>query len=275
MYGTVKHARQVALTGALALLVAACGGASGSAAPSAAGGTAASQAPGDSVAASQAPAGSQAAASAANSGTGNAIAALSDLSSYKIKFAMASKGTASGVAAMGNITMAGIVVAKPEKATDITMSIGGSAPGDAASAAAGMQMRIVEVKGKSYVDLGGGLTESTDASQSSVADSLSPDKLLGSVAPYLSQMKSVGDEQKNGVSTTHYQADAATLATAAAGLEALGLANATWSWDVWVAKEGGYAVSYVMKGAGSDSSELSIALDVSDVNSASNVVTGP
>jgi hypothetical protein len=189
---------------------------------------------------------------------GNAISALSDLSSYKIKLVMGSKGTTSGLGAMGNITMEGIVVLKPAKASDITV----------------MGIRMVEINGKQYTDIGSGLTESTDSS-SSLADSLSPDKILGGMTSYLSEMKSLGDEQKNGIATTHYQADDKVFADAAAGLAMLGLTNAKWSWDVWIAKEGGYAVSYVMKGTGSDSATFSISLDISDVNSPTNVVKGP
>jgi hypothetical protein len=246
--------RRLALTGALAIVVAACGGAAASSAP--AGTAGASAAP----ASQQAPASQDAPASQATGGTGSAISALADLSSYKLKMVLASKGTTSGLGAMGDITMEGTVVLKPEKASDITM----------------MGMRIVEVGGKSYVDLGTGtLTESTDSSQSSLADSLSPEKLLGGMSSYMSGMKSVGDEQKNGIAATHYQADEATLAAASASLSMMGLVEAKWSWDVWVAKEGGYAVGYILKGTGKDGASFSMSIDISDVNSPSNVVKGP
>lgn len=252
-----SNMRRLALTGALAIIVAACGGGSGSPAPT--GATGASAAPTGAAGASQAPATQPAAASAAAGGTANAISALSDLSSYKIKLALASKGTTSGLGAMGDITMEGTVVLKPEKASDITA----------------MGIRMVEVNGKQYTDIGSGLIESTDSGGSSLANSLSPDKILGGMTSYLSEMKSLGDEQKNGIATTHYQADDKVLADAAAGLAMLGLTDAKWSWDVWIAKEGGYAVSYVMQGTGSDSATFSISLDISDVNSPSNVVKGP
>ncbi len=252
-----SNTRRLALTGALAIIVVACGG--GSASSASTGATGASQAPvSQPAAASQAPA-SQAAASQDTGGAGNAISALSDLSSYKIKLVLASKGTTSGLGAMGDITMEGIVVLKPEKASDITM----------------MGMRLVEVGGKQYVDLGSGLTESTDGGESSLADSLSPATLLGGMGSYIAQMKSVGDEQKNGIATAHYQADQTVLGEAASSLAMLGLADAKWSWDVWIAKEGGYAVSYALHGTGTDNSTFSMSVDISDVNSPSNVVKGP
>lgn len=263
--------RGLALAGAFALAVGACGGSSASPAASSGGGaTQAASTP--AATASTAPA-----ASTSSGDSGNAISALSDLSSYKVKLAITSKGTKSGIAAMGNITMSGIVVLKPAKASDITMSLGGSAPGDsAASSGLSLGLRMVEVNGKSYVDMGTGtLTESTDSSQTSMADSLAPDKLLGETASYLKDMKSVGDEQKNGIATSHYHADDTVLKEAATGLSMLGLTNATWNWDVWTAKDGGYVVSYQLKGTDSTGAELSMTLDISDVNSSSNVVKGP
>lgn len=253
MTGSINM-RRLALTGALAIVVAACGGASASSAP--AGTAGASAAPASQGAGASQPA----AATQATGGTGGAISALADLSSYRLKIALASKGTTSGLGAMGNLTMEGIVVLKPAKASDMKM----------------MGMRVVEVGGKTYVDLGSGtLIESTDGSQSSIADSLSPEKLLGGMSSYMSGMKSAGDEQKNGIATTHYQADAATLAAAATGLEMMGLADAKWSWDVWVAKQGGYVVGYSLQGTGKDNASFSMSIDISDVNSPSNVVKGP
>jgi hypothetical protein len=261
--------RGLALAGAVALAVAACSGSSSTPAPSSP--AAASSAP----AVASAPAASTGAAASADAGgaTGNPISALSDLNSYKLNLTMSSKGTTGGLAALGDISMQGTVVAKPEKATDITVTLGGAAPG---ASAAGLSMRIVEVNGKTYTDFGTGtLTESTDSSQASMAASLSPEKLLGSLTSYLTLMQPVGDEQKNGVATTHYQGDDKTFAAAAPALAMLGLKDAKWTWDVWIAKEGGYAVSYAMNGSGSDNASMSVTMDVSDVNSPSNVVKGP
>ncbi len=260
MIGRVRYARRAALAGALAVIVAACGGASGSAAPPSSSGAASPVPATPAATTSQAPA----PASAATGGTGNAISALADLASYKLKMTMSSKGVSGGFGSMGDIAMEGTVIAKPAPASDIKMTLGGAT------------FRTVEVNGKTYLDLGdGSLTESTDSGTSSTADSLSPEKLLGSTAAYLSLMKVQGDEQKNGIATTHYTADDQALAAAASGLELLGLSDANWTWDVWIAKDGGYAVSYVLKGTGSSDSQLSITLDVSDVNSPSNVVAGP
>lgn len=261
MIGKVRVGR-LALTGALVVMVAGCGGSASSPAASTGGG--ASPAPAASSGGAASPAassgGSEATPAASSGGvSGDAIAALSDLTSYKIKLVLAAKGTTSGMGALGNVTMEGTVVLKPEKASDITT----------------MGIRMVEVGGKQYIDMGSGLIESTDAGQTSMADSLAPEKLLGGMTSYLSQMKSVGDEQKNGIATVHYQADEKVLGEAAAALSMMGLTDAKWNWDVWIAKQGGYAVSYILKGTGTDGASFSISLDISDVNSPSNVVKGP
>lgn len=242
---------RLALTGALAIMLAACGGSSASTAPAASGAASAGSA--SQAAPSQAPAASTAA------GPGDAISALSDLNSYKIKLVLASKGTTSGMGALGNVTVEGTVVLKPAKASDITA----------------MGIHMVEVNGKQYVDMGSGLEESTDPNSTSMVDSLSPEKLLGGMSSYLSQMASKGDEQKNGIATAHYQADAGLLSTAASSLASMGLVDAKWTWDVWIAKQGGYVVSYILAGTGNDGATFSISLDISDVNSPSNVVKAP
>jgi hypothetical protein len=267
--------RMLVVGGVLALVVGACGGSStATSSPGAAASTgtgAATPSPATSTGAgasadtaSQAPAGN------------DPIGALAGLTSYKIKFSIGGSGATGGLAAMGNITMAGTIVVKPDPAADITMTIGGAAPGSSASAAPGIAMHIIEKGGKTWTDaLGTGMTESTDPSSTSLVDSLSPQKLLGGMDSYLAQMKTVGDEQKNGVATTHLQADDAALAAASSSLSMFGLTNGKWSWDVWVAKDGGYAVSWAMTGTGDGGASMSIGMDLSDVNSPSNIVTTP
>jgi hypothetical protein len=194
------------------------------------------------------------------------IAALSDLNSYRLKIAIASKGISGSIGSLGDVSLDGTVILKPEKAADMKLSLG----------AAGTAMRIVEVGGKQYVDIGTGtLIPSTDSSSSSMVDSFMPDKMFGSIASVASMMKVVGDETKNGIATTHLTASPELLATQGAALGgAFGLTDGTWTMDVWVAKDGGYAVSYALAGKGS-SGEMSMSMDLSHVNDPSNVVKGP
>jgi hypothetical protein len=272
------RARRLVLAGALAILAAACG-TSASPSPAASIGLASPAPTASSATTSAAPASGAAAASgAASGGPGDIIGALANLNSYKLKFTLASQGASGGLASMGNVGMEGTVVAKPSPASDLRMTMGGiPVPGASAPpSGTAIQVRVVQINGKTYIDLGSGkLVESTSEQLGSMAESLDPQKLLANVSGNLSQMQPVGDEQKDGVATTHYKADPQMLAAAAAGLAKLGLADANWNMDVWVAKDGGYPVAWDMQGTGSNGSQMSITLDISDVNSPSNVVQGP
>jgi hypothetical protein len=261
----------------LALALGACGGSSTATSPASSTGAGASTgAASQTPAPSEAPVASTGVDASVAPAANDPIGALSGLSSYKIRFSMGGSGTTGSIAALGNITMAGTIVTKPDPAADITMSIGGASPdASAASSAPGLSFHVIEKDGKTWSDATGSMVLQTDSSSTSMVDSLSPEKLLGGLSSYTSQMKTVGDEQKNGVATTHLQADEATLSAATSSLALLGLTNAKWSWDIWVAKDGGYAVSYIMKGTGDGGASMSISLDLSDVNSTSNVVTAP
>ncbi len=266
------RARTLVASGILALVVGACGGSSATTAPEASAASGASTGAG---AATPAPAATTGGGSSVAPAGNDPIGALANLASYKIRFSMGGSGITTGFAAMGNITMAGTIMVKPEPAADITMTIGGAAPGSSASAVAGITIHTIEKGGRTWSDATGTMAEQTAPGATSMVDSLSPQKLLGGMGAYLSQMKSVGDEQKNGIATTHYQADAALLSSANVALSMFGLKNGKWAWDVWVAKDGGYAVSYVMAGTGDAGVSMSISLDLSDVNSSSNTVTTP
>ncbi len=196
---------------------------------------------------------------------------------------IASSGTTGGLLGVRqHVAWSGTVVLKPIKAADVTLNLSAPPPSPSDSAASpddsavSTGMRVVEVNGETWVDIGTGtLVKSTDPSSSSMVDSFAPDKLLGSTSGYISDMKVVGDEQKNGVATTHYQADQTTLAAASAGLAFFGLTNPQWSWDVWIAKDGGYVVSYALKGTGDGGASMTMSLDITDVNSPSNVIQTP
>jgi hypothetical protein len=261
--------RIIAMGSVLALTVVACGS-SATPAPSAAPATAArataapaTAAPASAAEDTPAPARTPAAVKpgATPGAAGNPITALADLNSYHLKLAITGTGLKGGLAQVGDITMDGIVVAKPAPAADMNLSMGP------------LKVHSVEVNGKQYVDMGSGLAEGSG--QANMASSFSPEKLFGPLGSYASQMTVVGDETKNGIATTHLTAPASMLSTAAAPLgSAFGLDNGDWTMDVWVAKDGGYAVSYVMTGKNS-TANLSMSMDLSDINSPNNVVKAP
>ena len=184
-----------------------------------------------------------------------AVKKLSDITSYKFTITM--KGGSYGDL-LGNAPMTGTVVLSPNKASDVTM----------------MGMEVIEVDGNTYVNLGSGSwVKSTDSSQTSVADSLSPEKMFGS---YITDQTAsgyhvVGDEQKNGVQAVHYTADANLMSEYGS---MLGVEGGTWTADVWIAKDGGYPVSVKLQVTGG-SEDFLFSMDITNVNDPANKIVAP
>jgi hypothetical protein len=188
-------------------------------------------------------------------GVADAVSKLSDIKSFR--FTMTMKGGSYG-SLLGSEPMTGIIISSPEKASDVTM----------------MGMEVIEVGGKTYTNIGvGGWIQSKDSSASSTADSLSPEKMLGAyVSPDMaSGYKSVGDEQKNGVATSHFTADSSAMAEYGS---LVGVTGGTWTADVWIAKDGGYPVS-VKIGVTGGSSDFEFSMDITNVNDPANKITAP
>lgn len=166
-------------------------------------------------------------------------------------------GTGSGGAPF---TMTGTITVSPEKAADINL--------------AGLHM--IEVGGFDYLDMSGsGTFFKTAASGSSLADSFSPETMFSSAldTSSASGCHKVGTETKNGVSADHYQASSSALADYGSSL---GVTGATWSADVWIAKDGGYPVSMAIVATASDKSvAYEIKFDLSNVNDPANKITAP
>jgi len=241
---------------ATTLLVAACGGGGGpTSAPGATGAAATPGAAGTAAPASQGTGGT---------GIGGAVTALEDLSSYKFAMTMAAEGSATFalVEAGGSMTIAGTVILEPEIAMDMAISTK-----NAAGAETVLGYRIVD--GKAYVSLGPDSWIETDASDAqSTVESFKPETFMAGFSS-VPNMKAVGDEDKNGVPTTHYKGDAPPSVGSM-----FGLPTGTWTIDVWVAKEGGYLVSSVLTGESSDG-KFTMSLDVSDFDSPDNKVEAP
>ncbi len=104
-------------------------------------------------------------------------------------------------------------------------------------------------------------------------DNLSPAKMFGSYfdSSMAAGYKASGDEQKNGVATVHYVADASIMADYS---DLLGVTGGTWTAEVWIAKSGGYPVSTKIECTGG-SSEFLLQLDVTNVNDPANSVKAP
>jgi hypothetical protein len=248
---------------ALVVVIAACGG--GGASPAA---------PTDGAAtppATQAPASTDAAATAAPTDAGaapnigGAAAALADLESYHLKITMKMDGVESSMfSAFGDgLTMEGTVIFKPVRAADITMSTG--------TAAQPMDIGYRVIGDKAWVSLGDAWMATPAEDAQATIESLAPEKLLGSFSS-VPGLVPVGDETRNGVATTHYQASGPDIGAMMGS--SLGLPDATWTVDFWVAKDGGYAVGYSVVGESATGS-FEMTLDVSEIDNPANTVEPP
>jgi hypothetical protein len=137
-------------------------------------------------------------------------------------------------------------------------------------------MRVVEIGGYDYIAIGGmGMTK-VPMSGSGMAAGFSPSKMFGSTVAGAGAggYGLVGTETKNGVSADHYTASASTLTSYGSLLGVTG--NATWSSDVWIAKDGGYPVSVLLEAKAADGSvAYQMSFDITNINDSSLTVTAP
>jgi hypothetical protein len=201
---------------------------------------------------------------------GGAVSALSDLENFAFRMEMKATGSSEFIMVPkeGALVMEGSVILKPEdkQAADITMT---TIENDASPAAIGI--RIVD--GMSYVNLGGDqwMGSPVDDMTSEMA-SYKPESLLGGFSS-VSGLTKVGDEEKNGIATTHYRGEDST------GMASmLGLPEGTWTTDVWIAKDGGFVVSQMVTAAakaGADEGTFTMTIDLTKANDPSLTVEKP
>ena len=246
---------------AFAIALSACGSTSATPTPSVSGGT---NGPG---------------ATSQPSGPAGASSALGNLTSYKFTMTIAGGSLGDLLAGLpdaideGPFSVSGTVINKPQKAADVTV--------------AGL-LHVISVGGFDYQDVGltgmftksesGGMSEPSGsggpgAGGPGLADSLLPAAVCSSV-DLTTGFERVGAEQKNGVEADHYQATASSLAQYAS---TLGIADASWTGDVWIAKEGGYPVSLsiVARDGATSAVIYQMTFDLTNVNDSANSVTAP
>jgi hypothetical protein len=253
------------------LALAACGGGSTPAASSAPGATPAAGSTTAPAATSGGEATEAPAASSAEGGIdlGDAAASLENLDNYSFKMEMKAEGGSKGmmgmVASGGSIAMEGALQLKPVEAADITMTLGDG------SQSTEIGYRIIG--DKAYMNLGGDSWMAAPAEDAaSTIDSLKPDKLLKGYAT--ADMSRVGEEDKNGIPSVHYQS------TADPGIGSmLGLPTATWTIDTWIAKDGGFPVSALIvaegKNEAGEAGSFSVSLDVTSINDPNLKIEAP
>jgi hypothetical protein len=237
----------------LAIAVAACGGNKGTTAPGS------SATAGSSAEATEQP--SSGGGGADLSGAGSKF---SNINSYKFSMTILSSDLTSSLSALTGgsanaaIVFSGTVIAKPEKAADISIGT----------------LRIIEVGGQQYMDLGSGTFISTPVTGTSMADSFSPAEMFSSVvdASTARDFDKVGTENKNGVSADHYTANAAALAEFGKMTD---VTADNWTADLWIATDGGYPVSMAIVGKNAGTVVYEILFDITNVNDPANKVTAP
>ena len=265
MVRIVKHGRGLLVVLALlAIAVSACSSDVGSKSSNAA-----SQRAGQSQAAASQRAGASQAAVSQGTDGGNisgAAAALENVTSYKFSATLAGGQFATlatligGTGTSGAVTLSGTIVVKPEKAADITIA----------------PWHVIEVGGVEYTDLSGtGSYVSNPASDTGMAKSLSPAEMFSGALGAINagDFNKVGTEQKNGVTADHYVATEAALAK----LGQRGVApGATWTAEIWIAKDGGYPGSMKIIATMPDQSiGYEMLFDLTNVNDPANKVTAP
>jgi hypothetical protein len=254
------------------LALAACGGGSTPAASSESGATPAVGSTAAPAATSGAAATEAAATEAPTAGgavnLGDAAASLENLDNYSFKMEMKAEGGSTGMMGMasgGSIAIEGALQLKPVEAADIKMTLSGG------SQASEIGYRIIG--DKAYMNLGGDSWMAAPAEDAaSTIDSLKPDSLLKGYAT--SDMSKVGEEDKNGIASVHYQS------TKDPGIGSMfGLPTATWTIDTWLAKDGGFPVSAAIVATGKneagEAGSFSMSVDVTGVNDPNLKIEAP
>jgi hypothetical protein len=197
-----------------------------------------------------------------------AVPGLSDLTSYKFSMTLAGDPATSVLTMLDEtsstgsapVTYGGTIIVKPENAADL--EVGG--------------LHLIELGGYDYMDMGNtGAFLRTTVQSPSLVDALSPAQMF---SPMISDSTAsgynrVGSETKNGIAADHYQASATALAEYGS---IAGISNVTWTADIWVATDGGYAVGIAIVAKAADNSvAYEIVFDISKVNDPGNKVTAP
>jgi hypothetical protein len=240
--------RPAALVVTLVLILVACGGA---ASPSASGASPSAGAASPSATAAAEPSQpeqSEPPPSVPGLDLDAAAEALAGVDSYRLRISI--QGAVS-------TTVQAVIVRNPEAAQDITIEN-----------AQGTQ-HIVVIGDEAWVDAGNGTFAPVPAqAAAALTNAFDPVLLAGQVNQpgFLSAVQTVGTEDKNGVSTTHYRLDADSPGAQLASLPP-GAAM-----DFWVAEDG-YLVS--LTATGIDPSLESMSIDVTNINDPANVVERP
>jgi hypothetical protein len=249
------------------LAVAACGGSTATTAP--APGSTAGPAATSGAGGTTPPAGTTPAPEASGGIDISAAAAgLENLDNYSFRIEMKAEGGSEFmmVPSGGSLVMEGDVILKPTQAVAVTMTT------DDGAAENAIGYRIIG--DTAYVNLGGGswMAAPADDAENAV-DAFKPAQMLGSYSS-LEGLAKVGDEERNGIATEHWSS------TADPGIgDMFGLPGATWTSDVWIAKDAGFMVGAVMVASGKNEAgaegTFTMSIDVTGANDPNLVIEPP
>jgi hypothetical protein len=256
-----RTTRLLSLAAAAALAVAACAGSvsttTRSNAPEASDAPASAASP-----ASQAPSSEAPAASVAAEGPdiNAAAAALANIQSYALD--IKASGLADMAAGANEITMSGLV---DRESDAYQYTVSGFAGLEELGGASAISFIVIgddawiSTGDDNYIPTPGGA-----AMFSTMQQGLEPAKLLASIpAGSLQHFPVVGQEEKNGVATTHYHVTGADSPEVAEGLGADAVI------DLWLADEGGFIVSMAMNGTtdvNGTATPVTMSMDISRIN---------
>jgi hypothetical protein len=227
-----------------------------------------SEAPASVAAPSEAPAPASASPAAAGPDVNAAAAALEDVDRYALDLTVA--GLMQTAAGENSITMSG-TVDREQGAYQFDLS--GMA---GLEALGGSAISFILIGPDAWISTGDGNYIKTPGGASMFSqftEGLAPETLLGMVpSTALSRMAQVGQEDKNGVPTTHYRVTGADSPGVAEGL------GADSTIDVWIADDGGYMVGMVLDGTmdvSGTATPIQMSMDISRINDESIEIEAP
>jgi hypothetical protein len=252
------------------LALAACGGPAASTSSSEAPAASEAPAPASSAPESVAPPSEAPVEAPASAGidVNAAAAALEDVDRYALDLTVA--GLMQTAAGENSVTMSG-TVDREQGAYQFDLS--GMA---GLEALGGSAISFILIGPDAWISTGDGNYIKTPGGASMFSqftEGLAPETLLGMVpSTALSGMTQVGQEDKNGVATTHYRVTGADSPGVAEGL------GADSTIDVWIADDGGYMVGMVLDGTmdvSGTATPVQMSMDISRINDESIEIEAP
>jgi len=202
---------------------------------------------------------------------------LDDLDSYRFTVVIETHSTQSGQGTLadGSVTMSGTVINAPSPASSLHM-VSADPAGTVTD-----DTEIIVIGAAAWVRSGGstGAWQAIPADQATfftaLLEGFRPEQMFSLYfSPIGQDNTAVGDEDVNGIATTHYRAGESVglILGAIAGVQG------SWTAEVWIARDGGYLVRSQAGVEGSDATgggRFALRVDVTDVDSPSNTIVPP